>query len=175
MSILKDLDPEYARLVTDPTRKKREGMGLTVPTVLLSLCTLLLLAALFYGQELILVNEAPPILPVATSAPITISKTETRPATSTAKLAPPEVLPNESGEDLTKAQSNPLLVLEEPPSAGPVKAKTAKREAKPTKTKMARKAPAKKLAMNKSPKRQQKSNENPPLRRDVDIITAIMR
>lgn len=176
MSILKDLDPEYARLVSNPAGKKREGMDLAIATALLSLCTLLLLLALFYGPQLLPKSEAPPPLAAAsTPAPITVSKTETPPTASATKAAPPEISPNISAEDLSKAQSNPLLVLEEPPSAGPVKAKTAKRPVKPQKNKMARKASPKKLAMNKSAKRQQKSPEDPPLRRDVDIITAIMR
>lgn len=174
MSILKDLDPEYARLLNDQAQKKREGMGLVMPTVLLSLSTLLLLAALIYGQELLTTPEAPAILP-SVPAPIPISKTKTPQVTSTAQVAPPEVLPDESGKELTKAQSNPLLVLEEPPSAGPLKAKIAKRQSKPEKTKMARKVAAKKIALNKSAKRQQKTPEDPPLRRDIDIITAIMR
>jgi hypothetical protein len=176
MSILKDLDPEYARLVTQATGKKREGMGLAVPTALLSLSTLLLLLALFYGPQFLPKSEVPPTSPAAsTPAPITVSKIETPPTVNATKAAPPEIAPNTSAEDLTKAQSNPLLVLKEPPSAGPVKAKTAKRPVKRQKNKIARKTTPKKLAMNKSAKRQHKSPEDPPLRRDVDIITAIMR
>lgn len=174
MSILKDLDPEYARLLNDQAPKNREGMGLAMPTILLSLSTLLLLAALIYGQEFLATPEVPTILPSA-QAPIPISKTETPQVTNTASVAPPAVSPEESGKELTKAQSNPLLVLEEPPSAGPLKAKTTKRQSKPEKTKMARKVAAKKIALNKSAKRQQKTPEDPPLRRDIDIITAIMR
>lgn len=187
MSILKDLDPENARFNPSPSQQREYGMGLTAPTVILSLSTLALLAALLYGEQALQVPDAAIEMQAAggplTAGPETIeAKTATSARTEDDEPPlsdPAATLKAAVEEDSDKPQANPLLMLEDP-SAGPVKLASAKQNVKPVRNKTASskkktRKTRKTLAKAKQGKRTQQAKKDEPLQRDVDIITAIVR